>query len=154
MNPLHQNYGHVKTIETLLTRNGFPNATIIPIVTFPSTTQVKVTTTHSNIVYWGNLPSFIKEQSKAEKFTSRDLERIAEIIRSNNIQSKSARRQHIKDAQNKKQMKQEEQKVKNLKAQSGLCPKCGGTLVLRNGKHGTFYGCSNYPKCRYIWRQQ
>lgn len=30
-----------------------------------------------------------------------------------------------------------------------LCPKCGGTLVERNGKYGTFIGCSNYPKCKY-----
>ena len=30
-----------------------------------------------------------------------------------------------------------------------LCPKCGGELVKRNGKYGEFYGCSNYPKCKY-----
>lgn len=35
------------------------------------------------------------------------------------------------------------------------CPKCGGDLVLRVTKRGEnkgkeFYGCSNYPKCKYI----
>ena len=35
------------------------------------------------------------------------------------------------------------------------CPKCGNNLVLRTAKKGAnagnqFYGCSNYPKCRYI----
>lgn len=30
-----------------------------------------------------------------------------------------------------------------------LCPKCGGVLKERNGKYGTFMGCSNYPKCRF-----
>lgn len=29
------------------------------------------------------------------------------------------------------------------------CKWCGGKLVLRNGTNGEFYGCSNYPKCRY-----
>jgi endonuclease YncB( thermonuclease family) len=31
------------------------------------------------------------------------------------------------------------------------CPKpgCDGHLVKRNGKFGTFLGCSNYPSCRY-----
>ena len=29
------------------------------------------------------------------------------------------------------------------------CANCGGKLVLRKGKNGEFYGCSNYPKCRY-----
>ena len=32
---------------------------------------------------------------------------------------------------------------------SGICPQCGGTLVRRNGKYGKFYGCSNYPKCKF-----
>lgn len=31
----------------------------------------------------------------------------------------------------------------------GKCPQCGGNLVLRVGKHGAFYGCENYPRCRY-----
>ena len=35
------------------------------------------------------------------------------------------------------------------------CPKCNGELVLRTAKRGenkgnSFYGCSNYPKCKYI----
>jgi hypothetical protein len=29
-----------------------------------------------------------------------------------------------------------------------VCPKCGIPLVLRNSARGTFYGCSNYPRCR------
>lgn len=28
------------------------------------------------------------------------------------------------------------------------CEKCGGMLKLKNGIYGSFYGCSNYPKCR------
>lgn len=30
-----------------------------------------------------------------------------------------------------------------------VCPVCGGELRRRNGKYGEFYGCSNYPVCRY-----
>lgn len=29
------------------------------------------------------------------------------------------------------------------------CPSCGGRLIMRNGKHGPFMGCSGYPDCRY-----
>lgn len=28
------------------------------------------------------------------------------------------------------------------------CPKCGSPMVLREGRFGSFYGCSNYPDCR------
>lgn len=33
------------------------------------------------------------------------------------------------------------------------CPECGGDLVARRTKRGkTFYGCSNYPKCKFaLW---
>ena len=30
-----------------------------------------------------------------------------------------------------------------------LCPRCQGRLIRRNGRFGPFYGCSNYPRCRY-----
>ena len=29
------------------------------------------------------------------------------------------------------------------------CPQCDGNLIERKGKFGKFYGCSNYPKCKY-----
>jgi len=29
------------------------------------------------------------------------------------------------------------------------CPKCGAPLVIRISKFGRFYGCSNFPKCKY-----
>lgn len=31
----------------------------------------------------------------------------------------------------------------------GICPRCNGKLVLRNGQNGQFYGCSNYPNCKF-----
>ena len=37
--------------------------------------------------------------------------------------------------------------LNNIK--QGVCPRCGGRLVLRKGKYGSFYGCSNYPKCKF-----
>ena len=30
------------------------------------------------------------------------------------------------------------------------CPRCGRILKMRNGRFGTFYGCSGYPECKYI----
>lgn len=33
---------------------------------------------------------------------------------------------------------------------SGTCPNCGGALVERHGKYGDFWGCRNYPHCRFI----
>lgn len=41
------------------------------------------------------------------------------------------------------------------KPQDPICPRCGSALVLRQAKKGknagnSFYGCSAFPKCRYV----
>ncbi len=35
-----------------------------------------------------------------------------------------------------------------------MCPDCGSPLVIRKGKYGEFVACSNYPKCKYIKKEQ
>lgn len=35
------------------------------------------------------------------------------------------------------------------KEESKKCPLCGSNLVKRVGKYGEFYGCHNYPKCKF-----
>ena len=30
------------------------------------------------------------------------------------------------------------------------CPHCWAPLKLIYGKYGKFYGCTNYPKCKYV----
>lgn len=34
-----------------------------------------------------------------------------------------------------------------------ICPECGSKLVVRDGRHGKFVACSNYPKCHYIKKE-
>jgi AAA domain/Topoisomerase DNA binding C4 zinc finger/PLD-like domain len=36
----------------------------------------------------------------------------------------------------------------NLLEQGPPCPLCKGKTALRNGRHGPFYGCTNYPECK------
>ena len=60
------------------------------------------------------------------------MNRIAALITNSNIE------EHVESIRETKK-----------KAAEGICPRCGGQLVVRNGKYGKFLGCSNYPKCRY-----
>ena len=34
------------------------------------------------------------------------------------------------------------------------CPKCGAPLVIKEGKNGQFVGCSNFPECKYVQKQE
>jgi hypothetical protein len=44
--------------------------------------------------------------------------------------------------------------ARNFVKKINVCPECGGDLILREGKYGKFYGCSNYPKCRYTGKAE
>ena len=34
------------------------------------------------------------------------------------------------------------------------CPECEHDLVIRKGRYGEFTACSNYPKCKYIKKEE
>ncbi|MBE6583969.1 MAG: type I DNA topoisomerase [Ruminococcaceae bacterium] len=51
------------------------------------------------------------------------------------------------EAEEKVEEKKEEKKL--IVAEDMKCEKCGGDMVLRNGKFGSFYACANYPACKY-----
>lgn len=37
----------------------------------------------------------------------------------------------------------------SVKYSPKFCPRCGGELKRRNGRYGEFWGCSEFPACRY-----
>ena len=34
------------------------------------------------------------------------------------------------------------------------CPLCGAPLVIKEGKNGSFVGCSNFPTCKYVQKEE
>lgn len=136
-NPIHQNYGHIKVLEEILELG---NNIFIPIVCFSNQVKLKIST-KSIVVQLDYLVETIKKFYKTELYI--DINLIANKIESLNIKNEEQRRKHINNI--KEKMKED-----NIKANNMICPKCGNGLILRNGRYGTFIGCSNYPNCRYI----
>ena len=63
---------------------------------------------------------------------------------------------HVEDVKNLVQNQDRRNKPveQGICAEKRICPVCGGDLVLRTARKGIhagnqFYGCSNYPGCRY-----
>ena len=135
-NPIHQNYGHIKALEKILNLN---NNIFISLVCFSNQTKIRVNS-QSIVVQLDNLIRTIKKFYKVELDT--DINLIANKIESLNITENDKRKKHIKSIK-------EKVKKDNIKIDNMICPKCGKELVLRNGKYGTFVGCSGYPNCRY-----
>lgn len=149
MNPIKQNYGHVKALEALLNSNmsrcdlsDGDRLPIHPIVAFPGDSTLKVNVEKSDVVYWSQLVPTIKKYSTEEVITKDQIFLIADLISEYNIDSEENRKEHVQNIREEKAKKQES-------VAEGICPKCGGSLVERSGKYGKFYGCINYPNCKF-----
>lgn len=136
-NPIWQNAGHIKTLRRLVLGNDVP---VYGIVVFPTETDLYVNCEQPVLHMWDVVP-FIK-QYREEVLSSEQMgyyrRRLFEVIST----SESDRKSHLENVYRN-------QERRDAAVASGHCPLCGGSLVLRNGKYGQFYGCSNYPKCTY-----
>lgn len=137
-NPIHQNHGHIRSLSALL-QDIHPDF-FIPIVAFSKQASVNCIDNKS-IVYWNQLNKVIKSYQR-KWLTTEQVQKVYDTLLAANIDSKENRKQHVKNI--KRNIAHREQTIAN-----GRCPRCGGNLVLRNGKYGKFYGCQNYPRCRF-----
>ncbi|MBQ7249819.1 MAG: NERD domain-containing protein [Bacilli bacterium] len=75
-----------------------------------------------------------------------------EVLSDDEIKAYSSRIQTLIDnpAKSSKEHVAEIKKTQK-EIKEGICPRCGGQLVLRESKTTghKFYGCSNYPKCKF-----
>ena len=114
----------------------------------------------SKVIRADQLVKFIKEKDKEVtdiKYSNEDMLKLATYFLDKSVANKS---DYIKKYEEMIARVTEEKKFgikeneKNIQ-QEKICPECGYNLVLRVAKHGInvgekFYGCSNFPKCRYI----
>ncbi len=135
-NPLKQNYGHMKTLAELL---ALSEEIFIPIVVFSVEANVKVQS--KKIVYTTQLRKAIRAYQEP-KLDTDQVNALTDKIKNANINSEKVRKEHVQ-AIHHDLLKQEQMIAQKI------CPRCGGALVERWGKHGTFMGCSSYPKCRF-----
>lgn len=57
---------------------------------------------------------------------------------------------YIPFSKNLKEKKEEvPHKKERYEETNEKCPECGSPLVIKLGKYGKFYACSNWPKCKY-----
>lgn len=141
MNPILQNYGHIKAIEAIL-EDSYPDMKYFSIIAFsPEANLDAIESKDAIICRISQVGKQIIELSDEEIISGEDLDKIVEIIKENKSQQTDF--SHTRDI--KKIKKENRAKIKE-----GICPRCGGKLVERDGKYGKFLGCSNFPKCRFV----
>ena len=138
-NPILQNAGHVRALRQLLKDYG--DIPFIPIVAFSRQATLGVSS-GTPVIYWNQIRKVIG-QFKEKRIAPDAVTGIYnKLIESNIPDSKESRREHIRNVRSYEDRR-------NIAVASGKCPRCGGNLVLRHGKYGSFYGCSNYPRCKF-----
>ncbi len=140
-NPLHQNYKHVKTLESLL---GLINQQVHSVIVFVGDSTFK-TKLPSNVTYGMGYVRYIK--TKTERvLTPLEVEDIVVRIETGRLTpSFKTQREHVKHIKT----------IVTEKQNKTTCPKCGNEMVLREAKRGAnigkqFWGCSKFPKCRTV----
>jgi len=140
-NPVLQNGGHVRTLLRLLKEYG--DLPIFPIVAFSPQADLHINTTNACVVYWNQLYATIRRYSR-ERLSMEQVRAICRAIESSRLSSEEKENMKLHNENVHKTVFKKEESLS-----SGRCPRCGGKLVLRDGKYGKFYGCSNYPRCRF-----
>lgn len=90
--------------------------------------------------------------------TNEEIDRIFERLYPLTKVDESVKKKHIEDIHKTMYKNEQENSVQSYemnKVDKLICPRCGGELVLRIAKNGKyagnrFYGCSRYPRCRFI----
>lgn len=139
-NPIWQNNSHISAL-----RNYCGNIESFSIIAFGNKCEFKDVSWESDnvtVCYYSELKKSIKKiwNNSPDLYDEQTIEDIYKKL-STLDKSRETKQRHISNIQ-----------YGNI---SGICPKCGGSLVLRTAKTGPyagneFYGCSNYPKCKYI----
>ncbi len=148
--PIKQNKKHIKYLKEFLKDFGdVPCFSVVTIVC----EDIKVQNVNENMDYIDTvvattMPAMNRgiealAKDKPDVLTPEKQREIYEYILNNQHIGKEARTEHKEKV---KEMKQAQEDMKD----QHICPYCKTPMVLRKGKYGEFYGCSNYPKCRYV----
>lgn len=141
-NPIWQNYGHIKAIESVLSNDDLPIYSIVVFSTKARLKKINIKSNNVHVVYTVELLKTIKKYQK-NILSLNEAKTIANDLKAYLSKDRASARKHVK------QIRESQVEVKN-KVNNNICPKCGGELVMKSGKYGNFMGCSNFPKCRFV----
>lgn len=143
LSPLVQNRGHISAIRRTIRDEGVP---IYGVTVFSKRCRLK-----KGAENYGNEPSVrLRDVRKAVHLLSEtsttvlsqdEIEKFYNILLAFSLVPASEKRAHVRQ-------------VKESISSKPSCPMCNGYLVRHTANKGPrtgkmFYGCSNYPKCRY-----
>lgn len=168
LNPIMQNKLHIKWLKKQIGEN-IPIYSVIVFSERCTLKKVTVTNPEVKVIKRNDIFSTVKKivQESGNNLTNVQMSGIYEKLYQCTQVTESEKRKHIENIEMHHQGNMSGQGVRRYKNENSgtdsvsstsnlmVCPRCGNALVLRTAKKGenagkSFYGCSNFPKCRYI----
>ena len=137
-NPIRQNQSHINALRYKL---DLPESKFISIIAFSTRGRLLFRELPRSVIYIPHVVGKIKCYRDIKLSVAR-VNDVAQQIQKIKKYKQVSNRQHVIDVASAVANK-------NKKIKSGICPSCGNKLVLRHGQYGDFYGCANFPKCKY-----
>lgn len=138
-NPVKQSEAHVYAVNKQLPE--WPYLKVVPIVVFVGEAILKEVRSSCHVIYINELLDTILSY-KTTYLSNEDVHKVVERLSLRNARETISNNNHVANIVRKNR---ENKKLISV----GICPRCGGKLVKRTGKYGSFYGCSNFPHCKY-----
>jgi len=155
-NPIMQNCAHIKHLKALLNEQ-IPMMSIIVFSDRCTLKSIQVSCDDVYVVKRSMVTNIVSALYERFPFDPLNEKRISEIhskLYPFTQMNEVTRTQHIANVQNSLNSRVRPSGRYDSTASPSRCPRCNGNLVLRTSTRGKnignhFYGCANYPKCRY-----
>ena len=130
-NPIKQNNSHIYHLSNVLENQYKINSVIVMVQNNANRISVPY------VVNLNDLKSYLANFSDGTHYSVEEMDQIYQRIL-NSANQEITRKEHV-------------QNIHNLQESinRNICPRCGSDLLLKKGTYGQFYGCSNYPNCRF-----
>ena len=131
LNPIRQNRSHIYHINKILGGKYKINSVIVMVQNNAGRINVPY------VVNLNDLKSYLSSFYDGTQYSISEIDYIYQALLSAS-QCNITNREHIENIRNTQN-----------EIQNNICPRCKGELILKEGKYGNFYGCSNYPNCKF-----
>ena len=130
-NPIKQNDSHVYHLSKALNGRYKINSVIV---------MVQNNAERINVPYVVNLcelRNYLATFDDGTHYPTEEMDQIYNTLMSA-ARNDISKREHLKNI-----------RETQTKLSKNICPRCNKKLILRNGRYGSFYGCTGYPDCKF-----
>ena len=128
-NPVKQNATHIFRLKQIL-----GNVPFRSVIVFVQNNTENVRS--DKVVPLNKLHSYISCGNKV--LTPTQIEELALKLKQHD------KKDYVSEATHVQKIAEQQSKIEH-----NICPRCNAKLVVRQGKYGKFWGCPNYPKCKF-----